>query len=88
MILGLLIPETHKQSFVLLNFGAGHARVSGSSEIATLARQALLQQWRNPLSLNGILEILGAEIIEDKENADIDLSLNALEKDSFIKLFI
>jgi len=87
MILGLWIPEERGQSFVLLNFGAGHTRVSASSEIGTIARQALLQQWRSPVSLNSLIQALGAEIVEGKECADIDLSLNNLEKDSFTKIF-
>ena len=33
-ILGLLTPKRDKQCFVLLNFGAGHTRVSGNSEIS------------------------------------------------------
>jgi len=75
------------RSFVLLNFGAGHTRVSASSEIGTIARQALLQQWRSPVSFNSLIQALGAEIVEGKECANIDLSLNNLEKDSFTKIF-
>jgi len=88
MVLGLIIPEKERQSFVLLNFAAGHAHVSGGSEIATLARTALLQQWRNPVTLNMMLVSLGSERVEKREDAEIDLSLESLEKDTIIKLFI
>ncbi|CAM1367906.1 hypothetical protein [Tenacibaculum xiamenense] len=99
-ILGMLLPESkrqkvfgismkgeEKQSFVLLNFGAGHARVSGNSEVSNLATKALYQQWKNPLSFKMITEMLGAEIVTNKEEATHDFSLDVLEKDSFIKLF-
>ena len=86
-ILGIMIPEGTRQSFVLLNFGAGHTRVSGESEIATLATKALEQEWSNPLSLNVLLKELGAKRVKDAKNSDINLSLNTLEKDSFTKIF-
>ena len=70
-----------------MNMGAGHARVSGASEVATLARVALLQQWRNPVSFNQLAAELGAELVDDRESSDVDLSLDSLEKDSFIGLF-
>jgi len=86
-ILGMMIPEEDKQCFVLLNFGAGNARVSGNSEISNLATKALYQQWSKPLSFNKIVQMLGAEIVTNKEQADFDFSLENLEKDSFLKPF-
>lgn len=87
-ILGMLLPERKRQCFVLLNFGAGQARVSGNSEVSTLATQALYQQWSNPLLLDEVIEILGGKIIDFKDEANYNLSLDKLEKDTFIKLFI
>ncbi|MFK7748895.1 MAG: hypothetical protein AB8B65_10915 [Kordia sp.] len=86
-ILGIMIPKKDKQCFVLLNFGAGHARISGNSEISDLATKALYQQWNKPLSFNKIVKILGVEIVTVKEQADFDFSLDTLEKDSFLKPF-
>lgn len=86
-ILGMFVPKKDKQCFVLLNFGAGHTRVSGNSEVSNLATKALYQQWNKPLSLNKVLKILGAKRVEDREQADIDLSLDILEKDSLIRIF-
>jgi len=87
MILGMFIPKKDKQSFVLLNFGAGMANVSGSYEVSNIATKALYQQWKNPLSFNKLVKVLGAEIVKDKEDATHDLSLENLEKDSFTKIF-
>lgn len=90
MILGIIIPENKKgsrQSFVIMNMGAGHARVSGGSKISDLAREALFQQWKSPVSFNQLAAELGAEFVDDREAADVDLSLDSLEKDTFIKLF-
>ncbi|WP_299674537.1 hypothetical protein [uncultured Tenacibaculum sp.] len=86
-ILGMILPEENRQSFVLLNFGAGHARVSGNSEISDLATKALYQQWNNPLTFETIVDLLGGAVVTDKEEATYDFSLDVLEKDSFIKIF-
>lgn len=86
-ILGMLLPEGNQQCFVLLNFGAGQARVSGNSEISNLATKALHQQWSNPLLLSQIIELLGGEIITNKDKFDYNLSLDVLTKDSLIKPF-
>lgn len=86
-ILGILIPEQQRQSFVILNFGAGECRVSGNSEITILATKALFQQWSKPLLLKDILIALGGEIVNVPEQADYNLALANLQKDSFIKIF-
>lgn len=86
-ILGIMTPKKDKQCFVLLNFGAGHIRVSGNSALSDIAIKALCQQWRKPFSFNKLVEFLGAEMVENKEDADYDLSLANLERDSFVKIF-
>lgn len=86
-ILGILIPEEERQSFVILNFGAGECRVSGNSEITITATKALFQQWNNALSLREILLAVGGEIVEEVEHSDYNLSLDSLQKDSFINIF-
>ena len=86
-ILGMMIPKKDRQCFVILNFGAGSARVSGNNEISNIATKALYQQWNKSLSFNKIVKLLGVNIVDKPENADIDYSIDALEKDSFIKIF-
>ncbi|AZA82771.1 hypothetical protein C1637_23330 [Chryseobacterium lactis] len=86
-ILGMLLPKGENQCFVLLNFGAGHSHVSGSSKIAAMATDALYQQWYQPMSFNDLVKELGATVTTEKAEADFDFSLDNLEKDSFIKIF-
>ena len=86
-IMGIMIPKKEKQCFVLLNFGAGHARVSGNSEISNIATKALYQQWSKPYSFTKLVKLLEAEIVDSPEKADHDFSLENLQKDSFIKIF-
>lgn len=86
-ILGIFMPYKDIQSFVVLNFGAGHMRVSANSKVSTTATKALYQQWNNPCSFNDLVETLGAEIVKQEEDSDCNLSLDKLEIDSFIKIF-
>lgn len=87
MVIGMFIPNGDKQDFVLLNFGAGKARVSGSGQVTTMATKALYQQWSNPFRFRDLVELLGAEVVKKVENATVDLSIDNLEKDSFTKIF-
>jgi len=86
-VLGMLFPKDGKQCFTLLNFGAGHSQVSGTSEVSMMATSALFQQWYEPISFNLLMQELGAEIVLRKEDADFDFSLENLEKDSFTRIF-
>lgn len=86
-ILGMLLPKNGKQCFVLLNFGAGNSHISGTSEVSTMATNALYQQWYEPISFNHLIKELGATITSEKEESDFDFSLETLEKDSFTKVF-
>lgn len=87
-VLGLFLPEDdEKQSFVLLNFGAGHARVSGNSKVTDIATKALYEQWNHTFMLNTIIEELGGKIVKNQNECNVDLSLDSLEKDTFIQLF-
>lgn len=86
-ILGMFLPTKEGQSFVLLNFGAGNCRVSGNNEISKIATSALYQQWNNPFTFNYLIEYLGGTYTTIKEEADFDLSVDSLEKDTLLKVF-
>jgi len=88
-ILGIMLPclKQNHQEFVLLNLGAGQVQVSGNHENTKKAIKALTQEYQNPISLNDILEDLGAKFVDTPEKADIDLSVNSLEKDTIMNLF-
>jgi len=86
-VLGIFLPKGDKQTFVILNFGAGSTRVSGKTNITEIANKALRQQWENAYTFNDLIHSLGGELAETREEADFDFSLDTLEKDSFIKVF-
>lgn len=91
-VLGLFMNEGDHNSFVLLNFGSGNARISGNSAVSSIATKALYQQWKDPMSLNKLLVELNCEIvnendINEEKNIDFDLSFDNINKRTFIDLF-
>ena len=86
-VLGFMLPADNKQEFVLLNFGAGAARISTNSPTSEMALKALFQQYEKSFNMETLISYLGGEIVEDKEKADFDFSIDNLQKDSFLKPF-
>lgn len=87
MILGIVIPQKEQQCFVLLNFGSGNCNISSTSRLSYIAIKALFQQWNEPLSFNKLIDIIEVEVVNDKDEADFDFSMENLTKDSFIEMF-
>jgi len=83
------LPEEDRLAFVVLNRGLGNVRVSQNlrpGSVSHRALQALLHDWTGPVTLREVLQSAGAEIAEDPEDADIDLSLENLGKDTLTAL--
>lgn len=83
-IIGMFMPEENGISFTVLGFGAGNLHISREN-IAQLSRKALHQQYRNPVTLKELISFCGGKIV--KKDADFDLSLTTLTRDSFVNIF-
>lgn len=92
MTLGLLKPEKEKdrQSFILLNVGGGSKHVSSAdSQVVKKANVALYQEYEYRLSFKDIVEKLGGVFVskEEVDGNTIDLSVENLDKTTFINIF-
>jgi len=85
-VLGLLITTSNECRFYFAETYLGRSITSSESEFVEHSRQYLLDFYENTISLNDILLKAGAKIVDNKEKADIDLSPEALEKDSILNL--
>lgn len=85
--IGLVQSKGDKSVFTFLNFGSGTCNVSGYDKNARIRMEALFQQWDNSVSLNELLGIAGWKFVDKPEDADLDLSFDKLDKDTFIGLF-
>jgi hypothetical protein len=86
-IIGIFLPKDKKQRFILMNLGAGNVQISSKSKNTEIAIEALYQEWRKPYNLKKMISVLGGKIVKEKEDADFDLSVDALQKDTFTKIF-
>ena len=85
-ILGLLITTTNESRFYFAETYLGGSITSTDSDFAENSRKYLFNFYENTIGLNNILQKAGAKIVNDKEECDIDLSPERLEKDSILNL--
>jgi len=85
-ILGLLVTYVDECRFYFSEVNIGRSISSFGNKYTDQSRKYLFDFYTNTISLNEVLKLAGAEIITEKTNVDIDLSLESLEKDKIIKL--
>jgi hypothetical protein len=88
-ILGLVVTAPDECRFYFSEFNAGNSITSGFKPYNVLAREYLINYHRSILKLSDVLLAAGASIEREevyREECDIDLSPEKLEKDTFIKL--
>lgn len=83
-ILGLLVTTTDECKFYFAETYLGRSITSSNKEFIKNTRDYLSNFYGNTIDFNDILERAGAEIVNSKEEADIDLS--ALEKGDILNL--
>ncbi|MEK6881950.1 MAG: hypothetical protein AABY22_20195, partial [Nanoarchaeota archaeon] len=86
-ILGLLVTEPEECKFYFTETDMGNSITSyGSDDKSEKSKEYLVNFYTNSITLNDLLVKAGAEIVTDKKDADIDLSPEALEKDTILNL--
>jgi len=86
-LLGFLVTTTGGSKFYFAETYLGKTITADSTcELVKHGRQFLFDFYRNTINLNDMLCDAEAEIVEDREEADIDLSPENLEKDTIINL--
>ena len=87
-ILGLLITTRKESRFYFAETSIGRSITSSNSEFAENSRKYLLSFYQNSIELKDILSKSGAELVDDREQSDINLSPESLEKDSILDLLL
>jgi len=85
-ILGLLVTTPTNCRFYFAETYVGCSITSSDSEPVDNTRKYLFDFYQDSIELREILEQAGAIITDDKENSDIDLSPENLEKDTILNL--
>jgi hypothetical protein len=87
-ILGLVVVDAQGSKFYFAESYVGASITSRSSDFVSRSRDYLFDFYENTIMLKDILEKAGAIFVEDKDECDIDLSPEALEKDTILNLLI
>lgn len=74
------------KKFILAEANFGKSIVSSNDDKGTLALKAVVNKYENSLLLPHLIYMCGGIITEDREEADIDLSLDKVNKDSILSL--
>ena len=85
-VLGLVVSTKKECKFYYIETSLGDSITSRVTPTTMKARQFLFDFYFGSISLNEMLEIAGAELVGSKEDCDIDLSPEVLEKDTIINL--
>jgi hypothetical protein len=84
--LGIVIADGTSQRFYFAEFNLGRGISVRGGKYVEQARQYLMNSYTNAISLNDVLVQAGAELVDDVADADIDLSVEAIDKTSLIAL--
>jgi len=88
-IIGLVVASKGFCKFYYCEGNIGGKSVFNINENTKKARDFLFDFYQNNVTLNEVLsKIPEVELVSSKENCDIDLSPESLEKDTFIKLMV
>lgn len=85
-ILGLLVTTADERRFYFSECAIGRSITSSGNDYAENCRKYLSRFYQNMISLNLLLASAGAEMVEERNGCDVDLSPESLEKDTIIRL--
>jgi len=85
-VLGLLVTAFNESRFYFVETYLGRFITSSGSKFVENTRRYLLNFYENSIKLKDILIKAGGEIVDKKERADIDLSVENLQKDTILNL--
>ncbi len=86
MVLGLVIPTTNGSRFYFTETGLGNSITAKDTEYLEQAREFLVNQYNHSIELKDILKKAGAVFIDKKEDAEVNLDYEDLEKDTILDL--
>jgi len=88
MVIGIVVTTTDHCKFYFAESVVGRGISSSESEVTDRIRKYLFNFYTNTLDLGKVLERADAEIVTDLTKDSIDLSPEALEKDTILNLLI
>lgn len=85
-ILGIMTVEGDNHKFYFAESDMGVSRTSRRNEASEHSRKFLVEYYTNTINLKDVLVRAGAVLVEKKEEAEIDLSPETIDKNSILSL--
>jgi hypothetical protein len=86
--IGLLVTNQDCCKFYFSEVYSGNSITSRNTKNAKNTRQYFMDSFRNTIGMREVLKRAGAVLVDDTEDADIDLSPEVLEKDTILSLMV
>lgn len=87
-VLGLARSTLNGCEFIFAEAYLGNSITSHGAPYNEWTRKYLFNFYTNTISLNDVLARAGAILVDNREDADIDLSMETLEKDTIVGLLV
>ena len=87
-VLGIIVTTDEECRFYFTELNMGKSITSSSSDFVENSKKFLYNFYTKSINLNNILTYTGAEIVDNPNDADIDLSIESLEKDTILNLLV
>jgi hypothetical protein len=85
-VLGLVVSTPTENRFYFSECYLGNSITSVGNEYGEQTKNYLFNFYTKMLSLNEVLELAGAILVKERKDAEIDLSVETVEKDTIINL--
>lgn len=86
-VLGFITPERGELTYYFMDAGFGNSITAVNSKHTVQAITYMEDYYKNAVSLNGLISAMGGILVENPQDADVDLSVEKLTKDTFLSLF-
>jgi hypothetical protein len=87
-ILGMLAVTPDESRFYFAESYLGRSITSSGNEYVRQSRDYLSAFYKNAISLNDVLKKAGAILVDEKDDCDIDLSPESIDKSTIINLLV
>ena len=87
-IIGFISINKNESRFYITNYSLGNNKTVRNNKYSKKANEFLSAYYKSNTYLDDVLAIAKINIVNDAKDADIDLSVNNISKDTFLSIFM
>lgn len=86
-LVGFITPDRGELTYYFLEGGIGNSITAVNNKYTVQAITYMEDYYRNAITLNGLISATGGILVGNPQEADVDLSVEKLTKETFLNLF-